>query len=55
MNKKFVKENPKPLVQTIWKYYGQRPVERVICVKEDVNNKFIAQQNEILLDKIPIY
>ena len=24
----FVNENPKPLIQTIWKYYGQRPVER---------------------------
>ena len=51
----FVKENPKPLIQTIWKYYGQRPVERVICVNEDVINQFIAQQSKFLLDKIPIY
>ncbi len=43
----FVNENPKPLIQTIWKYYGQRPVERVICVNEDVLNKFIAQNNSV--------
>ena len=53
--KTFVQENPAPLVKTIWKFYGQRPVERVICVNEDVINQFIAQQNEILLDRIPIY
>ena len=53
--KTFVQENPAPLVKTIWKFYGQRPVERVICVNKDVINKFIAQQNEILLDRIPIY
>ena len=43
----FVNENPKPLIQTIWKYYGQRPVERVICVNEDVLNQFIAQNNSV--------
>jgi len=45
--KEFVKNNPAPLVQTVWKFYGQRPVERVICVNEDVLNQFIAQNNSV--------
>jgi len=45
--KDFVKNNPEPLVKTVWKFYGQRPVERVICVNEDVLNKFIAQNNSV--------
>jgi len=45
--KEFVKNNPEPLVKTVWKFYGQRPVERVICVNEDVLNKFIAQNNSV--------
>ncbi len=45
--KEFVKNNPEPLVKTVWKFYRQRPVERVICVNEDVLNKFIAQNNSV--------
>ena len=45
--KEFVKNNPAPLVQTIWKFYGGRTVERVICVNKDVLNKFIAQNNSV--------
>ena len=46
-HEEFVKNNPAPLVQTVWKFYGQRPVERVICVNEDVLNQFIAQNNSV--------
>ena len=45
--KDFVKNNPEPLVKTVWKFYGQRPVERVICVNEDVLKKFIANNNSV--------
>ena len=45
--KDFVKNNPEPLVKTVWKFYGQRPVERVICVNEDVLNTFVAQNNSV--------
>ena len=45
--KDFVKNNPEPLVKTVWKFYGQRPVERVICVNEDVLKKFIAHNNSV--------
>ena len=45
--KEFVKNNPAPLVQTVWKFYGRRPVERVICVNKDVLNKFIAHNNSV--------
>ena len=43
----FVNENPKPLIQTLWKYYGQRPVERVICVREDRLKDFVSQQEKV--------
>ena len=45
--KDFVKNNPEPLVKTVWKFYGQRPVERVICINEDVLKKFIAHNNSV--------
>ena len=46
-SKEFVKNNPEPFVKTVWKFYGQRPVERIICVNEDVLNTFVAQNNSV--------
>ena len=45
--KDFVKNNPEHLVKTVWKYYGQRPVERDICVREARLKDFVSQQEKV--------
>jgi len=43
----FVNENPLPLIQTMVKFYGQRPVERILCVREDRLKNFINEQKSV--------
>ena len=45
--KTFVNNNPEPLVRTMWKFYGQRPVERIVCVRKEKLKEILAQQNSV--------
>ena len=43
----FVNKNPEPFIRTMWKFYGQRPVERIICVRKEKLKEILAQQNSV--------
>tara|TARA_Y100000004_G_scaffold102320_1_gene114807 strand:- start:184 stop:444 length:261 start_codon:yes stop_codon:yes gene_type:complete len=43
----FVNKNPEPFIRTMWKFYGQRPVERIVCVRKEKLKEILAQQNSV--------
>ena len=43
----FVNKNPEPFIRTMWKFYGQRPVERIVCVRREKLKEILAQQNSV--------
>ena len=43
----FVNKNPEPFIRTMWKFYGQRPVERIVCIRKEKLKEILAQQNSV--------
>jgi hypothetical protein len=43
----FVNKNPEPFIRTMWKFYGQRPFERIVCVRRENLKKILAQRDSV--------
>ena len=43
----FVNKNPEPFIRTMWKFYGPRPVERIVCIRKEKLKKIMAQQDSV--------